>query len=743
MSIFKKLAAQAGLAQPVTALGKAATELTRRVNQKNGRFLGENFASAMYSTESIAPNVEAELHTAFQDLSATLESIADYFTVRKPSGDMQELSVAGKEAAVAAGMVSSDPMRFFNTKPTMPAMESNAVVVDGVAGDFIERLKPSMEAYDETELRNTTVYSILYNAVHGAQDEFAETFFPTVTVPADQAGYTISMNIIRVAEDRRRQVSGARDDFGFRNIIHAIIDPEILRNDQTLLVPVYSDESKDKFVDEAVLPTRVVDLEGESIKTSALAFGKKFSLLGISQNEALLQTGFLDITDAIDSGVTLQNVYLKVGSEVIRINTDGLPFTNFTYATQDNYRLMRLNWDTDTVQLSKFTKLVDGSDSTELAQLYGDDGKLVQLSFSINGSINTQTGDTNLTASSVSVHRVYDGATKLSLEDGVGKEIADKIATAELIGYDLHGYRTNSNLRQRGQLLDLTYQTQIYPVKTRAPITMAHPMTSPATNDARDVSALITATGVRTTNAAIDALFRTADLLREHATNEISISEAPTVLGIAHGPVKAFYEEGVIDVLAEINSLKSHEKAADIQAVLVAKLRDVAYRMYRDSGYKAAADALNGGKSNPPTVIIGTDPVISRYLLVNGDLRTLGADFNFKVVTTLNKKVKGRIFMSFTDEEKAKAGVPNPLGFGNMAWKPELVMNFPIHYNGANSKQIMVQPSFLHVCNLPVLAMFEVKGLSDTAAMKVTIDTTEVKARVGTIDQGGVTRAGA
>lgn len=738
-SIFKKLAASNGLEQPITQLGKAAAELTRHVNQQNGRFLAQSHVSAMYSTESLTPNAEAELSTAFSDLAATMESIAENFTVRKADGQELPLTAAGREAAIVAGMVAADPIKFVKQKPTMPSMES-AVVVDNGTGDFIERMVPSSEAYDETELRNTTVYSILYNAVHGAQDEFAETFFPTVTVPADQAGYTISMNIIRVAEDRRRQVSGARDDFGFRNVIHAVIDPEILRNDQTLIVPVFSDESKGFFVDETVFPSRVVDLEGESIKTSALAFGKKFSLLGISQTESLLQTGFLDITDAIDSGLTLQNVYLKVGNEVIRINTDGLPYTNFTYATQDNYRTMRLNWDTDTVQLSKATKLVDGSDSTELAQLYGNDGKLVQLSFSISGSVNTQTGDCSLMASTVSVHRVYDGATKLALDSGDGKAIADKIATAELIGYDLHGYRTNTNLRQRGQLLDMTYQTQIYPVKTRAPITIPHPLTDASTNDARDISALITTTGIRTTNAAIDELFRIADLLREHANNEIVISESPTVLGIAHGPVKAFFEEDVIDVLAEINSVKSHEKAADIQAVLISKLRDVAYRMYRDSGYKAAADALNGGKSNPPTVIIGTDPVIARYLMVNGDLRTLGADFNFKIVTTLNKKVAGRIFMSFTDEERAKAGQPNPLGFGNMAWRPELVMNFPIHYNGANSKQIMVQPSFRHTCNLPVLAVFEVKGLSDTAAMKVTIDTTAVTARKGKIDGGNTTR---
>jgi len=186
--------------------------------------------------------------------------------------------------------------------------------------------------------------------------------------------------------------------------------------------------------------------------------------------------------------------------------------------------------------------------------------------------------------------------------------------------------------------------------------------------------------------------------------------------------VQPFYEHVSMDVSKETNSIRSFERAADIQAVLVNQLRDMAYRMYRDSGYKAAADALAGGMSQVPTIIIGTDPVISRYLTVTGDLRTLGNDFNVKIVSTLNMRMTGKIVMSFGEFGGGNEGVPNPMHFGNMAWKPELTLVLPLHRNGANSKELTVQPSFIHITNLPIMATIDVAGITDIATRKASID---------------------
>jgi hypothetical protein len=259
-------------------------------------------------------------------------------------------------------------------------------------------------------------------------------------------------------------------------------------------------------------------------------------------------------------------------------------------------------------------------------------------------------------------------------------------------------------------------------VPLRSPITVPRPLTIGDANDSSDLAALITATHIRTSNAAVEELLRVQDFLAEFVSAKDTSGIVPEILGVARFLVKPYFEHFVLNVNDVIDSLKSHERAEDIQAVLVNKMRDMAYRMYRDSGYKAAADALAGGMTTPPTVIVGTDPVLSRYLTVTGDLRTLGNDFNIKIVSTLNRRMTGKIIMTFGEFGQGKEGVPNPMHFGNMAWKPELTLVLPLHRNGANSKELTVQPSFLHVTNLPILAVIDVEGIEDVVAAKVPLN---------------------
>lgn len=63
--------------------------------------------------------------------------------------------------------------------------------------------------------------------------------------------------------------------------------------------------------------------------------------------------------------------------------------------------------------------------------------------------------------------------------------------------------------------------------------------------------------------------------------------------------------------------------------------------------------------------------------MVTGDFRTLGNEFEVKVVTTLNTNMVGKIAVSFGQFNGATEGVPNPMHFGNMAYKPELVTVLP------------------------------------------------------------------
>ena len=703
-------------------LGVVVDRLQSELNRNGASFVNPQLARQVISMESLDRVAQNELDTSIDGLSHALESIITEFG--------QSVTGAQRDAAKIAALFGADARTFLTTPVSrpVPAME-NQIVVPARGEGSASRMQAALESYDEKENRNMTVYSVAYNLQAARQDEFGEAFFPTVTVSPDQVGYSVSIRLVQVMDEVRRDISGAvSKNFGKRNIIQALIDPSILRNDQTKVVPVYSDESKANFVDAALIPPVAVVHEGEKVTTSALSFGKKFSLLGLSQTEALLSTGILDNSDALDPNVQLSALYMKItdgtATEVVKFDSlIQMPSATFTYAVQGNYRQMNLNMDTNALLVSKNTKQVDGSVSALLAPIVTGEYN-VRLSTGVYGSTNLELGDTSLTAGAVSVFEVTDkDGNVLDTTTGVGKTIADLFVSATMIGYDLNARRTNSNRRERGQLLDLTYFNMVYGVNLLAPITIPRPLTVGDQTDSSDLAALITATRIRTSNAAVAKLLEVEQVLKEYvSTNGGLQTYDPEILGAARLLLTPFYEHCDFDVSKQTDSLVAHERAVDIQASLVNKLRDMAYRMWRDSGYQAAADALAGMPTKNPTIIVGTDPVIARWIQVVGDFRTLGNEFNVKVVSTLNQNMRGKIVMTFGDFESGKDGVPNPMHFGNMAWKPELVLVLPLHRNGGNSKELTVQPSFLHVANLPIMASLNVTGISDIAGGKVPVN---------------------
>jgi hypothetical protein len=714
----------AGAFMPATRLDDLVGSIQRELNINGAQFASKQVARAALSLESLNETDAVAVDSVVETLSHALEGMCTELKI-------EGMSPTQKTAGVVAGIIASDVHQFLRTpvRQNIIATENMSVVSVGGADHVDGRLKQALEAYDEKENKNAVTYSVAYNMQAARQDEFGEAFFPTVVVTPDQVGFTVSIRLVQVYNEQRRQISGKLEaNFGKKNIIQAVIDPTILRNDATKIVPVFRDESKAMFVSETLMPPRAVLLEGESITTSALAVGKNLSLLGISQTEALIETGLMDSTDSLDTAIALEAIYVKIpgateaDARVLRFNTGRLPLATFAAAVQGNYRQMNLQFRTDSLLVSKSTKDVAGAPVAKLAPLVSGEFQ-VRLGVKVSGEVNLEIADTNVYASNITVERVLDiDGNQLPLDAGNGKTMADLFAGAVVVGYDLDARRTNVNRRERGQLLDTTFYNQVYAVPLRSPITVPRPLTIGDANDSSDLAALITATHIRTSNAAVEELLRVQDFLAEFVSAKDTSGIVPEILGVARFLVKPYFEHFVLNVNDVIDSLKSHERAEDIQAVLVNKMRDMAYRMYRDSGYKAAADALAGGMTTPPTVIVGTDPVLSRYLTVTGDLRTLGNDFNIKIVSTLNRRMTGKIIMTFGEFGQGKEGVPNPMHFGNMAWKPELTLVLPLHRNGANSKELTVQPSFLHVTNLPILAVIDVEGIEDVVAAKVPLN---------------------
>jgi hypothetical protein len=682
-------------------------------------------AKVAMSMESLRDDQLDTLRVATEELSTSIEAMASKL------GITNMLSTAQKDAAMYAAILAGDVQGYMSapiSRELSVAGENMSVVNLATVEDGFYDRAFSMEAYDNRQDRKAQMYSLAYNMQAARQDEFGETFYPTIVVAPDNVGFGVTVRLTEVYNGITRNVNGAMNDFNRINIIRAIANHDILRNEMTNLFPVYratgANQNTNMFVNATLVQPYSVVVAGETIVTAPISFGVVYDLLGISQTDSLLANGVEDETDSIDPRISLENVYLSVTgtdstgaavTDIIKLPTMHIPTNNFTYSPQHNFRKMQLSFYTNAILLTANTTQADGSPLVALAGIAANN-LLVRLNMTITGSCNIETGETALYANNVSIYSIQNASgTNLGTTTAPGQAIATAVNSANFLGYTLTAWRTNMNRRTRGQILNITYYTQLYNIPLRSPITALHPVTVDLVNDTTSLNALITATHIRTSNYAVTNLLEAQALLSEYANvNAIGPnSEGPELLGVGRYLVLPYYEEGVIDFSVDINSIRSADRIADIQATLVNRIRDVAYRMYRDSQYIAAAAAMAGGMAPPPTVIIGTDPVIARYLMVTGDMRTLGNGFDVRIVSTLDSRMAGKIFVTFGQFSADVNAAPNPLHFGCMAWKPELTITLPISRGGQVSKELTVQPSFLHIVNCPVLAMFNVVNIPD------------------------------
>lgn len=690
----------------------------------NQSIASDRLAKAGLATESISDSDMHELTTATGQLQSAFESIA---TQINNNGAFAKLSTDGasKDAAVCAAVLAGNPRATFSQQLSADSMVATESFrpVSIRHGDTNEKRAVAFEAYDEKDNRNVVAYSFSYNLQAARQNEFGEALFPTITVSPDQLGLQVQIRLFQVMEDKKRDISGSITQFNKRNLIRAQIEPDLLKIDSTKMIPVVRPQSLADFVAATDIAPAPALLDGESIMTAPLKMGRKFDLLGLSQTDTLLEAGIMDSSDAIDPSVTLSAIYMKVGDDKIRFSTENLPTSVFAPAAQGLHRLMNLNFTTSSLLINASTKNAAGAALVTLAPIV-DGEYIVRLECTVNGSINLELGDTLVTQGLIQVGQVQDSTTGnlLPLDAGVGKDIADLFANATVFGYDLRAYRTNSNRRQRGTLLDISSYTQLYSVFLRGPISVLHPVTQDTSSEATDLDGLVTATHVATSNAAVDALLSADQTLSEFVDSRDTAGVGPDTMGIGRFLVRPAYSTDSLDVATDIDSLTAADRINDLTALLTNKIRDMVYKLWIQSGYGPASEAYYGPGSKTPTVIIATDPYISRYLTITGDIRLSGHEFEVKVVSSFNQKMTGKLFVAFGQFDADTNNKPCPLHLGNMAWKPELTVVLPITRNGQISKELTVQPSFLHFVNCPILGSITVTNIDAVVANKVAIN---------------------
>lgn len=665
--------------------------------------------------ESMNDGMIGQLNTALQTMEQRTATMVAGLGI-------EGISTQQQSSMVAAAIASADLRTFAGRGLSMESIEgAKGVVGSAVMSDAFANRLPAMEAYDESNNRDSVVYTVAYNFLAAKQNDFGEAFYPTHVVSNDNVGVTVSLRLIQVYDDIKRNVNGALARFNRKNIVKALIDSTILKNEMTRVVPVVRPASLANFVDPALVPAAAVVLEGESINTAPLKVGVEMDIIGLSQTDTLLAAGIMDRTDGLDRSINLQNVYIQVGADVLSYNVSNLATSNFLAQPQENYKRHALNFNSHSLVVNKSKKRADNTNLVELADVVTED-LILQLKINMTGTVNIEEGGLVVYGNSVKIEKAFDAnGVELALTHAKVAPLVTKFATAEIFGYTLKAYRNNLNKRQRGQLLDTTYQNQTWTLPLRSPVSVIRPPNADSQTDSGDLASLVAATFVRTSNEAVTTLLETAALLKEFVDSRVPTSLAPDLFGVARELVEPTYIGETLDVNAVINSVSSHEKAADIQAVLAQKIRDIGSRLYRDSGFQAVVETKVAGIDGEPTIIVGTDPMTARYLMVDGDTRLTGPTFNYKVVTTSDERMQGKLVIALGYPDQTE-GTLNPIHFGYMLWSPEATIVIPQARGDQISKELTVMPRFRHITNVPVMGMVEVKNIPDVVSKKISID---------------------
>lgn len=579
----------------------------------------------------------------------------------------------------------------------------------------------ALESFNPVEQRNAALYTFAFNYIASRQEDFGETLYPTLTLPQDQVGFGIVVNRLTVHKGWVHRVDGAEVEMGKIDLVRAARDATVLSRNKTKLVPVVRSGgggNTDKFVAAGDVAPAAVTVDGISVTTAPIKTGVTVNILGLSQTDAQIVGGISNQTDTLEPAISLNTIYVKFGDDVLSFNVYQRHGANFVYGQQGFNEKRRLNFDGGYLTLSKDTKLAAGTDVTELtlAKLASED-VVVVFGVTMTGDVNTESGNMSVYGNAVKFGRILerntDGTlTELAAANALTVEFKAFIETGTVIGYDVNGWKSNANMRENGDYIDRSQFIQLFEVPLLSPVTAQNRISSNGESDSSDFETLVTTTRFRLYTDVVTAVIDQVNRVRDFCSVPISHLEAPQGLGASRFHVKPSFAEltgtSALDCLS-ISGNNTFETIKNLQALVVNKLRDIAFSLYQQSEYQAAQMAL--GQTNKPTLVIATDTILARYILVDGELRTLTDRFDYKVVSTLDSRFDGRIFLSFISLDGERNQTPNILTWGNLIWGAEAVLNANMPTGDTISRKTIVQPRYLFAHHLPVCGWIEVKNL--------------------------------
>ena len=592
-----------------------------------------------------------------------------------------------------------------------PFVGGNGAVAMPTSGGSLS-MTLRQEAFNNIDVKRSVAFSMGFNAAITRQTDVVMAWYPPVFINPDQTTVEIALNVLTVFNGASHDISGQATKFARRNPARAFADPTVLNRFETQIVPVSRAENAAVLVDTAVVPHYDRLLGNRSVRTAPIKYDTDVNLLSLSTTAALLATGTQNQRDTIEPGGKLEAMWIKSGADIIKLSTVGLKTSNFIGAQQGDQQEVILNMRTK-IGLGKTLTQASGAALAGPLKVLVDNDLRVKLSIQVSGTVNVETGNAKVNRPTITLVELVDGATLEPITSGATfTAVRDAIANLEHLGWDPRCYRTNANRRQTGDRINTRRFNFHYVVPYRDPITAERPAHKQEDQDAQDLQNLVALTRVRIENEVIDHIIETAETLKAYVDMRDTDAEPTDVMGLAQYYLVAAYAEKTLDLTNVVDSIKSSDRAKDIQAAFVVNLRDMASRLYTDSQFKAGTDIQSGGTLPVPQVNLLADPVVARYIFSEGELRTLG-DFEMVLTTTLNYRVRDQIFMSFRMPGQESANEPCIFNFGHLFMSPELVLAANMTREGSYFAETQVQPRYSLEVMCPVMGRVYVSGVKE------------------------------
>lgn len=700
-----------------------------KTNLKNKPHLEHNVIDYLFDKASVSHESADAAVSAINSLEQSIDLVVAGLTASNEDFKVNEAQIASAKMIAA---VATDPAHAFDkmltpaqvaNKPGQYVVSSEAMNVEGYLPFEDVRAVIAQESFDGQQLNNAIYFSIAYNLGASVQDEFGETLYPTIPVSPTESGVSVSLEYVSIMREYTRDRKGTpvvdSDVDNYIPVVKAMFDPSVFGVDTSALVPVFrTGENEDMFVKDAKYVDDYTTLQ--TITTAPLKFNKAIDLLGISQTDDMLAKGTMDNTDAVDRAVSLSKIYFSLSktddskTEIFAYDVSGAASKRFFAPPQGHYKLLVCNFKLSGAAINTSnTKPITEAASEVLEQAEANTN--IMLQFQINGELNTESGVVDLTAGEIRLLGVRKANGELCETTSTEyTKAAALVAKAKLLGYTLDAKRTNTNVRTRGVIVTNQMFSYLYPVPFRSGVTCIKSLVdyNGKENDANRIAAQSQTTGFIISNLAVSTLVNHVESLR--AANDNGALATLKHEGIGSKFTKPYFREETIDLADVVDSLESNKRDDDVRSNILQRVNNIAMDMIINSWYGPAFKVFKGNTGAKITIVIATDPNIARLIVRNGESEfEYGDRFKFKVVSTYNELMKGRVVIVPTVLDANKNTTPDPLNFGFCAYTPTIVYEVSKTTNGAVAGELNTIPRFLHVTNLAIAAVINVSDVAN------------------------------